>query len=207
MAVGQLRQPFGLTRDAYERFNLVIPGCQIGVADRPVRAMAIALVRAEIIVRPAIALTPPRQRTPSKLVRAEPREIGVRVGFVRILAIVDEVAFGEFREMPVLALHRVFAGIERGIAEAAERQFPRRLGFSVIIDLMLDLASALDHQNLEPGLGQFLGGPASGNARTHHDRVKLVLHHPNSTAVQSLDHARAPGVSGMSLSKRPGTSS
>ena len=173
LAIRQLRQTFGRARNTDELFHLVIPRRHVGIADRPVGAVAVAAVGAEVVVRPAVGLPSPGQRAAAKLVRAEPGELAPIGGRVWVLCVVDEVTLRELGEVPVERLHRVFAFVERGIALPAERQVPRRLGLGCVVLLVPDRAAALDHQDLEPGFGQFLGRPATGDARADHDRVEL----------------------------------
>ena len=200
-AIGKLWQALRRARYADELLDLVVPRRQIGIADRPVGAVAIALVGPEIIVRPAVSLPAPGQRTAAELVRPEPGEIGALGRRVGVLGVVDEVVLREFVEVAVERLHRVGPIVARGIALPSERHIPRRFGFGGIILLVPDFAPALDHQHLEASLGQLLGRPAAGDARADDDRIELHglnRHQPKSTAVQSLENARSAGLSGTS---------
>src|SRR5690606_28714897 len=71
LAIRKLRQPFARAGDAREALDVVVPRCEIRVANRPVRADAVARVRLEIEVAQAIALPAPEQRAAADLVRAE----------------------------------------------------------------------------------------------------------------------------------------
>ena len=98
------------------------------------------------------------------------------------------MVLGEFGEVAVERLDRIILPVAFGIADAAERQFPGREQFGLVAGRMLDVATALDHQHLQARLGQLLGRPAAGDPRPDDDRIE-ILHHPNSTAVQSLEKA------------------
>src|SRR5205823_10312193 len=58
-AVGELWQPLRLTAHADESLDVLVPGGDILVADRPVGAVAVPGVRLEIQIAPAIDLSSP----------------------------------------------------------------------------------------------------------------------------------------------------
>src|SRR5205814_6220633 len=61
-SVGQLRQAFGLAADAGELFHIVIPGCDVRIADRPIDRDSLLQIRFKVEIAPAIALAPPSER-------------------------------------------------------------------------------------------------------------------------------------------------
>ncbi len=69
-AVRQLRQSFRRTADAGECFHVVVPGRYVIVADRPVDAVTVFRIRAEVDVAPAITLPVPLQRPPAEVITA-----------------------------------------------------------------------------------------------------------------------------------------
>ena len=85
-----------------------------------------------------------------------------------------------------------------------------------VVAAVLDGPPALEHQHLEAALGEFLGGPAAGDAGADDDGVEVVRFHPYFTPVQSLDqrawlfdrHVRVegPGTSSYCSSCAPPTS-
>jgi len=70
---------------------MVVPGCEIPVADRPVRAVAVAGVRFEVQVAPAVALASPQQGPSADDTGSDPQEVLAAVADrVRVVDVVDE---------------------------------------------------------------------------------------------------------------------
>src|SRR5690606_11495372 len=63
-----------LSTHADETLDVVVPGLEVGVADWPVDAHAVAGIGGEVQVAPAIALPAPRQRAAADLIAADPVE-------------------------------------------------------------------------------------------------------------------------------------
>jgi len=74
-----------------------------------------------------------------------------------------------------LALDRPFSVVSTTVTHAPEWKMPGRLMFSGVILTRDDVATAFDQQHLEPFFGEFLGGPTTGDARSHDNRIKLLL--------------------------------
>ena len=90
MAVRQLRKSLALAGDADEIFDIVVPGSNVLIADRPIHAEALALIGFKIKIAPAVGLPSPDNRTAAHLASANPQEWLARFGCVRILLVVDE---------------------------------------------------------------------------------------------------------------------
>src|SRR5207247_4514702 len=71
-AVGKLRQAFRLARDPDELLHVVVPGRDVGVADRPVDADAFLDVRLEVEVAPAVHLPAPHDGAAAHLASTDP---------------------------------------------------------------------------------------------------------------------------------------
>ena len=168
--VGKLRQPFRLAADADERFDVVVPGRDVGVANRPVDADAFARVGLEVEVAPAIDLPAPHNRAPPDLAAADPRE---RLAFGRgvgVFEIVDEELVGHLVAGVALLLDRLFAGQALAIAHAAELHLPHRHVLDVV-GLGVDRPAGLEDERLQAALGQLLRRPAARHAGADHNGV------------------------------------
>src|SRR4051812_41132044 len=104
IAVGKMREAELLTRDADEALDVSVPRRQVCVANRPVDTVAVAQIRLEIEIARAQAHATPDETSAAQLVTANPAEILIAVGDVRVLAIVDEEVLRRFAERVVLAL-------------------------------------------------------------------------------------------------------
>ena len=82
-SVRNLRQPLGLSADADEGLHVVVPGGDVGVADGPVDAVAVAGVGLEVEVAQPVALARPHDRAAPHLAPADPEEGLLRVAGVR----------------------------------------------------------------------------------------------------------------------------
>ena len=90
LAIWKLRKSFGLTRDADEIFHIVIPGSDVLVANRPIDGDALAQIRFEIEITPAIRLSSPDNRAATHLTSPNPQKWLAGFCGVRILLVVDE---------------------------------------------------------------------------------------------------------------------
>ena len=210
-AVGQLRQPVARAADAGEALDVLVPGRDVRVADRPVDAEAVLGVGLEVEVAPAVRLAAPEQRTAADVVAAHPVE-ALHLG-VRVLLVVDE-PMGRRRMRGVagpallLLLRAVLAGQPVAAGELPALQHRRR------IVGMLHVAAALEHERPQALLGQFLRGPAAADPRPHHDGVVGVRsrsgaldehvvsgYRPQSPGVQIRDGPAPVSVSISSFSR------
>ena len=82
--VGQMRESFGLTADANETLDPIVPGREVGVPNGPVDGDPVSLVGLEVEVAPAIDLPGPDYGLAPDLSRAKPEErsIGGRAVWV-----------------------------------------------------------------------------------------------------------------------------
>src|SRR4051812_2225422 len=67
LAIGQLAQAFFVAADADETLDVRIPGRDVLVANRPVVAMAVLRIRAEVEIAPPVDLPPPGDRATAEL--------------------------------------------------------------------------------------------------------------------------------------------
>src|SRR5258705_157709 len=67
LPVGKLRQPFGLAGDPDELLDVVVPGRDVRVPNRPIDGDALTGVRLEVEIAPAIDLPAPHDRAPANL--------------------------------------------------------------------------------------------------------------------------------------------
>src|SRR5580700_8671059 len=74
MPVGQLRQSFQRSIDSDKFFDMVVPGRNILIPDRPVDGPAVLCVGIKVKIAPAVTLSSPQYRPPSQLVRPPPFE-------------------------------------------------------------------------------------------------------------------------------------
>src|SRR5688572_802887 len=66
--IRQLRETFRLTADADELLDMVVPGFDIAITDRPVDGDAIAGIGLEIHLAPSIRLTTPHDRAAANVI-------------------------------------------------------------------------------------------------------------------------------------------
>src|SRR3989449_8754822 len=90
LAVGQLGEAELRPGNADGLLQVVVPGRDVGVADRPVRAEAVLRVRLEVEVAPAVHLPAPHDGAPSHLPAADPVERLAGIERVGIVAVVHE---------------------------------------------------------------------------------------------------------------------
>src|SRR5690606_9404879 len=87
LAIRHLLQAFGLARNPHKGFNLVVPGFDIGVANRPIDGDTFFFVGFKIDVAPAVAVTAPHDGPATHMMPANPVKalvfiVGVFVVFV-----------------------------------------------------------------------------------------------------------------------------
>ena len=173
-AVRQHREAFLAAADAGVALDVAVPRRQVGIADRPVGAVAILQVGLEIQVAPAVGLARPHQRLAAQLVPADPAEGPAGRRRIRHVAVVVEELLRVFVEGIALALDRELFFRHARVDLAAVRHGPRIAVFADVADAMLHRPSALDHQRLQAALREFLGGPAAGDAGTDDDGVEAL---------------------------------
>src|SRR2546425_7246651 len=89
-SIRKLRQSLRLPRDSDEILDIVVPGRDVLIANRPVNGDSFAQVGFEIQITPAIRLSSPHDGSPAHMAAANPQERLIRVGGIRVLAIIDE---------------------------------------------------------------------------------------------------------------------
>src|SRR5450631_1702449 len=103
LAVGKLRQAFGLAAYADEIFYVIVPGLDVFVTDGPIGRDAVAEIGFEIEIAEAIALAAPHDGLAADLAAANPGKRLAGIGGVGIFEIVDE-KFGGILVASVVAL-------------------------------------------------------------------------------------------------------
>src|SRR6185436_14942633 len=156
-------------------FDMVVPRCNVGIADRPVDRDAFALVGGEIEIAMAIALPSPGERSAADMIAADPVEAThLGVGMLVVLhepmvpLVVDSVAGADLLEI-------VFVDFRLRRAPAGIAEIPRVHRKRCVVLAVLHLAPALEHKRLEALLAQLLGGPASADAAADHDGIECAL--------------------------------
>ena len=176
LPVRKLRQILGLTADADEALDMIVPGREIVIADRPVDRDALARIGLEVHRAPAITLPAPHDGAPADVVAAYPVE-ALNLD-VRIVQVVDEPVLGGLRDHVAARADGMAPEILlRGAAPVG--QLPGILHGGRIV-AMPDHAPAIEHQGLQALLGQLLGGPAAADARTDDDCIVGVVVHKRS---------------------------
>ena len=176
LPVGKLRQSFGRSGDAHEALDVVVPGREVRVPDRPVDRDPLFRVRLEIQIAQPVTLPPPGERAATHVIPAVPvKPLDLGVGRFLLVHPPVEVLFVE----GVVALEDRIRFFHRVGAAAAMRVFPRRLArVGVALDVF-DVPATFEHEHAETALGEFLGRPPARDAGADNDRVKrfgLWLH-------------------------------
>src|SRR5205814_293810 len=86
-SVRELRQAFGLAADAGKLFDVVVPGREVRIADRPIRSDSLFQVGLKVEIAPAIALPSPGDGFAADLAAANPGKVfsgGRGIGIVRV---------------------------------------------------------------------------------------------------------------------------
>ena len=169
-AIGQLRQALFRACDTDELLDVAIPRREIVIADRPVAAVAILGVGFEILRRKPVGLAPPHDRAPAQMIAANPLERLVFGRDVGVFVVLHPIMLGraiDERVLLVLVMPRqIFLGHHAGIGH-----FPRHETIGVAFAVHHFLA-ALEHQDLQAPLAQFLGGDAAAHAGADYDCIK-----------------------------------
>jgi hypothetical protein len=145
-AVGQLRKAFHGPIDADKGFDIVIPGLDVGIPDRPVDAMSVLAIGAEIDIAPTIALTSPHQGPASHMIAPDPvKRLYLVIG---ILLIVYE----KMRRYLIIGIALTLDGAilsVRIVTVITVRQLPGVLGGIVIVLYMYYVASPFQDEGLQ----------------------------------------------------------
>ena len=168
LPVRQLRHPFQRSGNPGVPFDVVVPGCDIGVPNRPIGPEALAGVRLEVEVAPAIALPPPHQRAPTYVVAAIPVE-SLHLGVGRLLVRSPPIQIRLVQR--VVALQDRVCRLHRLRAPAAMGIIPWRFGrIHVVLDV-LDILAPLEQQNPQSFLRELFRRPTAGDTRPDHDGI------------------------------------
>jgi hypothetical protein len=174
LAVGELGQPLGRAAHTDEPLDVVVPRCDVAIADRPVHADAFDDVRLEVDVAPAVAVTSPGERATSDLVAAQPLE-RLRLDVGAVVLVRPERGVRLVREARA-AQHRVLGDQAAG-RHAAVRDLPGRRGRVGVVRAMDHVAAALEHESAQPTLRQLLGGQPPGDPGADDDRIEVFSGH------------------------------
>src|SRR5882762_4714638 len=179
--------------------DVIVPGSEIGVADRPVDGDPFLCVSREVEITPAITLTTPHQRASADVVAAVPVE-ALHFGVRRILVggPVVEIRFIQ----RIVALQDGVELFHRPRPASAMRILPRSLGRVYVARDVLDVLAALEHKHAQTFLGELLGGPSPGNSGPHDYRIVLRLLH-QVLAVDWCDVERGFVSAGGTVDRRP----
>ncbi len=158
---GNCGRPGVLATGADELLDVVVPGRDVGVADRPIDAHALFEVGFEVQIAVAEHVSRPHQRAPARLVAAEPAERLLL--HVRVLQVVHEMLFGGLVVQIQRRLHGLRLAVRVGGAVVV-RQLPRVLERRGVVGDMANVPPALEHQGLETLFAQLLRGPATRHA-------------------------------------------
>src|SRR5207247_9527725 len=106
-SIRKLRQSLRLARDSDEILDIVVPGRDVLIANRPVNGDSFAQVGFEIQITPAIRLSSPHDGSPAHMAAANPQERLTWIGGIRVLTIIDEELAIPFIHSTERLLHRV----------------------------------------------------------------------------------------------------
>src|SRR5713226_1382640 len=171
LAVGKLRQSFGLSADSGEFLHVVIPRCNIRVTNRPIDGDTFLGVGFEVKIAPAIGLASPGDGLSADLTPFDPGKMFSRFAGVGIVGIFDEKLIRKFvARVITLALDRLSGLAFLAVIPIAILEFPDRNVFHVIF-FRSDGPAGFENERVQTLLGKLLRCPASRNSRTDDDRV------------------------------------
>src|SRR5216684_2523902 len=171
LAVGKLRQSFGLSADSGEFLHVVIPRRNIRVTNRPIAGDTFLGVGFEVKIAPAIGLASPGDGLSADLAPFDPGKMFSRFAGVRIVGVFDEKLIRKFvARVITLALDRLSGLAFLAVIPIAILEFPDRNVFHVIF-FRSDGPAGFENERVQTLLGKLLRGPASRNSRTDDDRV------------------------------------
>ena len=162
-AVRQLRKAQRFAGNSDEILDVVVPRHNIGIADGPIDGDPIAKVGFEVQVAPSVNLSAPHDGSPADLSPSNPAERLARRRGIRMLLIADEKLCRPFVARITRALDRLIFHLPAPIAHSAESHLPGRHMLYIVL-LRHNGTARLEHQGLQPLLGQLFCGPASCHA-------------------------------------------
>ena len=197
-SVRNLGQPLGLSADADEGFDVVVPGGDVRVADGPVDAVAVPGVGLEVEVAQPVALPRPHDRAASHLAPPDPQEGLLRVAGVGMLVVVDEELARHFVARVALALDGLVGGQRLAVVPAPVGHFGRAGVFGVV-PFGHDRGPGFEDEDGRAQLGELLGRPSPGHPRADDDGVVFLaaradVHGPRSAAVSGAQPSKAGKV-------------
>src|SRR5229473_615672 len=134
LAVGKLRQSFGLSADSGEFLHVVIPRRNIRVTNRPIDGDTFLGVGFEVKIAPAIGLASPGDGLSADLAPFDPGKMFSRFAGVRIVGVIDEKLIRKFvARVITLALDRLSGLAFLAVIPIAILEFPDRNVFHVIL--------------------------------------------------------------------------
>src|SRR5258708_10427865 len=175
--VGELRHAVGWAANSRELFDVVVPGREIGITNRPIHRDAVLEVGFEVEVAPAVALASPGKGLAADLTPADPGKMFSRIAGVGIFGILNEELVGVLvAGVIALALNVLRFGALFPFVPAAKFQFPRRDVLDIIL-FGLDGAASFQNQRVEALFGKFFGSPTAGDSRSNDDCVITWCRH------------------------------
>jgi len=173
LTVGQDIQAFNRTRNARKPFNMIIPWCQVFIADRPINRNTFPGIGLEIDRCQAITLPPPQQRAPTDVIPADPGK-GFDLG-IRAITLVGIHGHGTFTDGHSTIEYRL-DGLGQLVAMG---KIPGLFAGIDVISDVFNISATFKHQYLESFFGQLLGSPAATDSRSNDNGIIMVLivHH------------------------------
>ena len=174
LSIRKLNQSVSVATDTCKPFYIVIPGLYLFVAEWPVNSNAVFGIGLKVKVTPTITLSSPHQGAPSYMVSAEPV-----VSFY--LCVWAFLIFHPIIEIGLIK--RVVAFKHRIIFDHLLCSGPAVWEvpcFFVCVHIVFDVfnvSASLQQQHFQSFFCQFLGSPASADARAHHNCVKCLFGH------------------------------
>src|SRR6059058_355893 len=180
-SVRELRQAFGLAADAGKLFDVVVPGREVRIADRPIRSDSLFQVGLKVEIAPAIALPSPGDGFAANLAAANPGKVfsgGRGIGIVRVA---NKKLMGVFVARVVAFALDVLGALAFGaIVPVAILQLPDGNVLDVVA-LRNDGAASFEDQRVQAFFSKFFRGPAPGNSRANNNRVVGCSRHSRSS--------------------------
>jgi len=163
-SVRELRQTFGLAADAGEFFNVVVPGSDVRITNRPVGGDSLFQIGFEIEIAPAVTLAAPGEGFSANLAATNPGEMFAGIAGIGILLVIDKKLMGVFIAGVVdLALDGLGALALAAIVPATVLEFPN----GDVLDIVAlgdDRTSRFEDQSIEALFGELFRSPAAGDA-------------------------------------------
>src|SRR6266550_3658994 len=147
-SIRKLRQSLRLPRDSDEILDIVVPGRDVLIANRPVNGDSFAQVGFEIQITPAIRLSSPHDGSPAHMAAANPQERLTWIGGIRVLTIIDEELAIPFIHSTARLLNRLIVIEALAIAQTAESLLPDGNVLHVV-RIRINRAASLQHQRFE----------------------------------------------------------